>query len=77
MALANVGEILADRGYKVLLCDWDLEAPGLERFFVSDQYESFKGFPGIMDLLLDYKETLSGSSEDLAGIVEQSNDDTD
>lgn len=33
MALANVGVQLARRGKRVLLVDWDLEAPGLDRFF--------------------------------------------
>jgi cellulose biosynthesis protein BcsQ len=33
MALANVGWILAANGYRVLVVDWDLEAPGLPKFF--------------------------------------------
>jgi cellulose biosynthesis protein BcsQ len=33
MALANVAELFYKVGYKVLMVDWDLEAPGLERFF--------------------------------------------
>jgi tetratricopeptide (TPR) repeat protein len=33
MALANVGVQLARRGKRVLLVDWDLEAPGLDRYF--------------------------------------------
>lgn len=33
MSLANVGWILATNGYRVLLIDWDLEAPGLHRWF--------------------------------------------
>jgi MinD-like ATPase involved in chromosome partitioning or flagellar assembly len=33
MAVANVGCILANNGYKVLLIDWDLESPGLHRYF--------------------------------------------
>lgn len=33
MALANVAVLLAQRGLKVLAVDWDLEAPGLERYF--------------------------------------------
>lgn len=33
MALANVAVILAQWGYKTLMIDWDLEAPGLENFF--------------------------------------------
>src|SRR5215475_1516326 len=32
MALANVAWILAANGKKVLVVDWDLEAPGLDRF---------------------------------------------
>jgi MinD-like ATPase involved in chromosome partitioning or flagellar assembly len=33
MAVANVGWILASAGKRVLLIDWDLEAPGLHRYF--------------------------------------------
>src|SRR5215467_9888199 len=33
MALANVAVLLARRGLRVLVVDWDLEAPGLERYF--------------------------------------------
>ena len=33
MALANVAVQLARRGRKVLMVDWDLEAPGLDRYF--------------------------------------------
>ena len=33
MALANVAVLLARRGLRVLAVDWDLEAPGLERYF--------------------------------------------
>src|SRR6201991_4389084 len=33
MALANVAWILASNGYRVLVADWDLESPGLDRFF--------------------------------------------
>jgi len=33
MALANVAWILATNGRRVLVIDWDLEAPGLHRFF--------------------------------------------
>lgn len=32
-ALANVGVLLAQWGYKVLCVDWDLEAPGLHHYF--------------------------------------------
>jgi len=33
MALANIAVLLARRGHRVLAVDWDLEAPGLERYF--------------------------------------------
>src|ERR1700739_4801894 len=33
MALSNVAEFLCSRGARVLMIDWDLEAPGLESFF--------------------------------------------
>jgi MinD-like ATPase involved in chromosome partitioning or flagellar assembly len=33
MALANVAWILASAGYRVMALDWDLEAPGLHRYF--------------------------------------------
>ena len=40
MAMANIAVVLAKWGRKVLIVDWDLEAPGLEYFFydrVKDQ----------------------------------------
>lgn len=80
MALANVGEILADWGYRVTLCDWDLEAPGLERYFspvespwfgdssareAYDRYfKEMLAHDGLMELLRDYKETLSKTPAD-------------
>ena len=33
MAVANVAIVLARWGYNVLAVDFDLEAPGLEKFF--------------------------------------------
>jgi hypothetical protein len=53
MALANIGVLMAAEGYRVLLVDWDLEAPGLEVFFrnggklVGDSSAT----PGVVDLL--------------------------
>jgi len=35
MAVANIGVLLAESGRRVLLVDWDLEAPGLEEYFES------------------------------------------
>ena len=63
MALANVAEILASRGLQVVACDWDLEAPGLERYFGADKEESLrlKARPGVVDLLAGYKTAISNS----------------
>lgn len=53
MALANIGVILAQWGKKILLVDWDLEAPGLENYF--RQLLPDKSYPpdkfGLIDLL--------------------------
>jgi MinD-like ATPase involved in chromosome partitioning or flagellar assembly len=54
MALANVAALLAKWGYSVLVVDWDLEAPGLERFFGSVKPDIGKvraTTPGIVDLM--------------------------
>ncbi len=60
MALVNVGEILADWGYRVVLVDWDLEAPGLERYLTTSAAEVSRlvAAPGLVDLVLDYKDAL-------------------
>lgn len=58
MALANVAELLYQSGLRVLIVDWDLEAPGLERFFEVDQ-EEIANRPGIIDMLIDYKLKMS------------------
>ena len=75
MALANVAELLYQRGLTVLMVDFDLEAPGLERFFdISNQDEepNKRNIPevkyspnevieqrGVIDLLLSYKQSYS------------------
>ena len=54
MALVNVGWILASAGYRVLLVDWDLEAPGLHRYlhpFLSDP--ELHDSPGLIDWATD------------------------
>lgn len=55
MALANTAWILASNGLKVLAADWDLESPGLHRYF----HPFFTGpeigaTQGIVDLINDY-----------------------
>lgn len=50
MALANVAVLLAKRGLRVLVVDWDLEAPGLERYF--SYFESTEAAPGLLRLCM-------------------------
>jgi MinD-like ATPase involved in chromosome partitioning or flagellar assembly len=48
MALANVAELFYQTGLKVLMIDWDLEAPGLERyFFPSKDLQEILDKPGL------------------------------
>ena len=53
MALANVAWILAANGYRVLVVDWDLEAPGLPEVLpaVPRRQPSWRGTPGVLNLI--------------------------
>lgn len=51
MALANVAWILAANGKRVLIADWDLESPGLHRFFKPFLEPSVTERPGIIDFI--------------------------
>ena len=53
MALANIAYELSKRKFKVLVVDWDLEAPGIERFFNNFKIENSS--EGLLQLLLAYK----------------------
>src|SRR5271154_3867880 len=53
MAMANVAVLLTQRGSNVLVVDWDLEAPGIERYFeeiVPGCSEAARIKPGIVDI---------------------------
>jgi hypothetical protein len=55
MALANVAWILASNGKRVLAVDWDLESPGLHKFFHPFLDESIVGAtPGVIEIINDY-----------------------
>ena len=51
MALANTAVLLARQGKRVLVIDWDLEAPGLERYFSYFKID-MQGM-GLLNLLID------------------------
>jgi len=54
MALANVAWILASNGYQVLAVDWDLEAPGLHRYFHPFLLDpELSDTPGVLDMVWD------------------------
>ncbi|MDX3239212.1 FxSxx-COOH system tetratricopeptide repeat protein [Streptomyces sp. ME03-5709C] len=57
MALANTAWILAANGHRVLTVDWDLEAPGLFRFFHPFLDSSaLAATTGMIDLITEYRE---------------------
>lgn len=63
MALANVGVLLAQKwssGQGVLLIDWDLEAPGLHRFFERNLLgkTDFEKQLGLIDFFYDLRRQL-------------------
>src|SRR5262245_48747170 len=53
MAMANIAWILACQGKRVLMIDWDLEAPGLHRYFrpflIDDELSSSEGLVDLID----------------------------
>ncbi|MET9907245.1 FxSxx-COOH system tetratricopeptide repeat protein [Streptomyces sp. NPDC006476] len=72
MALANVGWILASAGHRVLLVDWDLEAPGLHRYLhpllVDPELRSSNG---LINMVQSYVRTVISREEPpvRAGVV--------
>jgi hypothetical protein len=57
MALANVAWILASAGQRVLAIDWDLEAPGLHRYFqpfLTDKELGGQESQGVIDMAVDF-----------------------
>lgn len=55
MALANVAWLLASNGFRVLTIDWDLESPGLHRYFhpfLKDKDQRYS--EGVLDLARKY-----------------------
>jgi MinD-like ATPase involved in chromosome partitioning or flagellar assembly/tetratricopeptide (TPR) repeat protein len=67
MALANVAWILAGSGLKVLVVDWDLDSPGLHKYFhpFLDR-EKITVTPGVIELISDYAWAAT-SAEDRPG----------
>ncbi len=74
MAVANLAFIAARNGKRVLVMDWDMEAPGLAYYFrgLTDHsvMREIKDTPGILDLLWQWRNALD-SDMDLAKKSEQ------
>jgi len=71
MALANAAALLAGWGHSVLAVDWDLEAPGLERFFDRGNDVSPRATkPGLLELI---EARATGKSLDWRDCVSQRN----
>ena len=64
MALANVAWILASNGNRVLAADWNLESPGLHRFFAPFLDLPAGEAPGVIDLVRDYEWAAATSTEE-------------
>ena len=57
MALANVAWILAANGKRVLVVDWDLESPGLHRFYHPFMDgEVMASASGIIDMIREFED---------------------
>lgn len=63
--LANVAWILASTGRRILLVDWDLEAPGLHNYFHPFLRDPFLTTnPGLIDWVSDYQSIVTDLPED-------------
>jgi MinD-like ATPase involved in chromosome partitioning or flagellar assembly/tetratricopeptide (TPR) repeat protein len=72
MALANVAWILAANGRSVLVVDWDLESPGLHRFFrpfLDDRV--LADTKGVVDLVREFEWATTPQPPQRAGWHEQ------
>ncbi|NUR62939.1 MAG: tetratricopeptide repeat protein [Catenulispora sp.] len=66
MALANLAWILAANGRRVAVIDWDLESPGLHRYFPSTVLDplALGATRGVIDMVRDF-EWAAGQDSDL------------
>jgi hypothetical protein len=59
MAAANVAKWLRTQGLRVLIVDWDLEAPGIEAYFAKtpEALAALCEAPGVVDLVVSYRDS--------------------
>ncbi len=67
MALANMGFLAALNGKRVLLMDWDLEAPGLAYYFRGllgeESLEQVMAAPGVLDVLCEWQTIVTEETD--------------
>jgi tetratricopeptide (TPR) repeat protein len=65
MALANVAWVLASNDQRVLVIDWDLEAPGLHRYFAPFLPDpNLTSSPGVIDMVWDVVDAADSDGGD-------------
>lgn len=68
MTVANVAFLAALNGHRVLVMDWDLEAPGLAYYFRGlldgQATKALRECPGVLDLVWEWTATVKSNSED-------------
>ena len=70
MAMANLAWILASQGKRVLTLDWDLEAPGLHRYFYPFLLDKDLMYSdGLIDFVIKFAE--AAATPDAAPLVEK------
>lgn len=67
MALANIAVVLAKRGLRILMVDFDLEAPGLHYYF-KDYTNENKNTKGILELLTERPKRESWYSSHIVNV---------
>ncbi|VVO74361.1 hypothetical protein PS838_01468 [Pseudomonas fluorescens] len=77
MALANVAFLAAANGKKVLVMDWDLEAPGLAYYFRglldASQAKFLRDTPGLLDIFWNWNQSAGNakSKEQAEDLIQQ------
>src|SRR3954449_8451523 len=62
MTMANVAWILASNGHRVLVVDWDLESPGLHRYFSPFLLDpDLRTSDGVIELIRHYADEVTSS----------------
>src|ERR1700759_1586101 len=74
MAVANTAWLLASNGLRVLVIDWDLESPGLHRYFHPFLVDKdLSASSGVIDMIRDFASAAMepGHGDDDAWINER------